>query len=210
MVRWQKTALFGPPLLFQQLSLSPSPPNSPHTTPVVPKTSASSIFLLHAPSLLQKDMAQVVRKNASARPPALIRSTPPPPGEYSLIDHPTVAWISGSLATWSRDGLRYHLRYPPPSLLNKSTTPPYFPTVVNHAASARWLSASLLPHPLPVSTTGAVGPGRVLDGDAYCAATGPNGENAASSAGASWSRLKIVTDVVGVIEPSMPRRPQVL
>jgi len=39
------------------------------------------------------------------------------------------------------------------------TTPLYFPTVVNHAASARWLAAPLLPHPLPVSTTSAVGPG---------------------------------------------------
>ena len=85
-----------------------------------------------------------------------------------------------------------YLRYLPPSLLNESTTPPYFPTVVNHAASARWLTASPLPHPLPVSTTGAVGRGRVLDRGAYCAA----------SAGASWSRLKIATDVVGVIEPS--------
>jgi hypothetical protein len=57
-----------------------------------------------------------------------------------------------------------YLRYPSPSLLNESTTPPYFPTVVNHAASARWLAASPLPRPLPVSTTGTVGRGRVLDG----------------------------------------------
>src|SRR5947209_12608988 len=55
-----------------------------------------------------------------------------------------------------------YLRYPPPSLLNESITLPYFPTMVNHAASARWLAASPLPHPLPVSTTGTVGRGRVL------------------------------------------------
>jgi hypothetical protein len=36
-----------------------------------------------------------------------------------------------------------------------------------------------------------------------------NGENAAPSARACWSRLKIATDVIGVIGPSVPRRPQV-
>jgi len=30
-----------------------------------------------------------------------------------------------------------YLRQPPLSLLNESTIPPYFPTVVDHAASAR-------------------------------------------------------------------------
>ena len=36
-----------------------------------------------------------------------------------------------------------------------------------------------------------------------------NGENAASSARARQSRFKIATNVVGVIESSVPRRPQV-
>jgi hypothetical protein len=46
------------------------------------------------------------------------------------------AWISqvtGDVVT--RRPERLYLRYPP-SLLNESTTPPYFPTVVDHAASA--------------------------------------------------------------------------
>ena len=43
--------------------------------------------------------------------------------------------ITGDVVT-RRPEMPY-LRYPPQSLLNESTTSPYFPTVVDHAASAR-------------------------------------------------------------------------
>jgi hypothetical protein len=95
------------------LSLQFPPLHSPHTAPVVPKASASSTFpCMPPPSTERYDAA--CEKNALARPPALICSTPP---QYSLIGRPTVgptqtmtlrkAWISRSPATRSPDGLRY-------------------------------------------------------------------------------------------------------
>ena len=68
------------------LPLISSPSNSPHTTPVVSKASASSTFpCMPPPSTERYDAA--CEKNVSARPPALIRSTPP---QHSLVGRPTV------------------------------------------------------------------------------------------------------------------------
>jgi hypothetical protein len=98
--------------------------------------------------------------------------------------------------------------YPPQSLLNESTTPP----LLTHRGRPRRVST--LTGRLTTASSfiglhhGCCWSGRVLDGR-LLRCDKANGENAASSARARWSRLKIATDVVGVIELSVPRRPQV-
>src|SRR5271155_5310831 len=78
--------VFSPAAFPTTLFLQFSPLLSPHTAPVVPKASASSTFpCMPPPSTERYDAA--CQKNASARPPTLIRSTPP---QHSLIGRPTV------------------------------------------------------------------------------------------------------------------------
>jgi hypothetical protein len=107
---------------------------------------------------------------------------------------------------WSRDGLRCRTPRYPPSLLNESTTPPYLPTWSTrprqHVDRPPHRCA---PHHCLIfcrSPPWVVLVGKVSGPGTYCAATKTNGENAASSARARWSRLKAATDVVGVIESS--------
>jgi hypothetical protein len=64
-----------------------------------------------------------------------------------------------------------YLRYLPPSLVNESSKPFYFLTMVSHTALVCQLAASQRPYSLPVSTTGAIGRRRVLDEEPM-AATG--------------------------------------
>jgi hypothetical protein len=102
------------PRRFSNNSLPPfSPIHSPHTIPVVPKASAISTFpCIPPPSTERYDAA--CEKNASARPPVLIRS--PPSAALSCwsshcgsdLDDDAEArvWISRSPATWLCDGLR--------------------------------------------------------------------------------------------------------
>jgi hypothetical protein len=145
-------------------------------------------------------------KSASARPPALTRSTSP---QHSLVSRPTCgsdldddaeerAWISRSPVTWSHDGLRSLL---PPERINHTSLLPYRgrPRRVS-ALTGRLITASPftgLHHGCCWSEEGS-GRGRLLRCDKA------HGENAASSARDRWSRLKIVTEVVGVIESSVP------
>ena len=63
-----------------------SPLHSPRTTPVVPQASASSTFPCRPPPLTERYDAACER-NASERPPTLIRSTSP---QHSLVKRPTV------------------------------------------------------------------------------------------------------------------------
>jgi hypothetical protein len=70
--------------------------HSPHTTLVVAKASASPTFLC-MPSLSTERYDAACEKNTSARPPALIRPTPP---QCSLIGRPTAGPMT--LRIWPR------------------------------------------------------------------------------------------------------------
>jgi hypothetical protein len=90
----------------------------------------------------------------------------------------------------------------PPQQINHTSL---FLHVIDNAASARRLATSLLPHPSPISTAGVDrgwGPGT----GACCAATRATKEMPHALPLPGWNRSRIATDVVGVIDLSMPRR----
>ena len=118
------------PRCFSNNSLPPfSSLHSPYTTPAVSEASVSFTF----PCMLSLSTERYDENNPSATAcfdslDAFVALS------YRSSDCGLDLRVTGDVVTQRPE--MPCLRYPPPSLLNESTAPPYFPTVVDHAASA--------------------------------------------------------------------------
>jgi hypothetical protein len=139
------------PRRFPSSSLLPFPP---FNFPIRPHRALGfdELHLPLQPVSPQREYDAASETNASSQSPALIRSTPPTSLNRSSLSssRPTVAVM---LMTCLAPG-RPRCGHTPAA---DAGPPLRSPSLLDNAASARWLATSLLPHSSPISTTAGVG-----------------------------------------------------
>src|SRR5271155_4583533 len=144
--------LARPPAAFPSSSVLPFPP---FNFPLRPHRALGfdELHLPLQPVSPQREYDAASKTNSSSQSPALIRSTPPPSLNRSSL-RPTVGLpLAVMLMTCLAPG-RPRRGHTPTA---NAGPPVRSPSLLDNAASARWLAASLLPHSSPISTTAGVG-----------------------------------------------------
>jgi hypothetical protein len=143
------------PAAFPSSSLLPFPPLD---FPIRPHR-ALGFDELHfplQPVSPQREYDAASETNASSQSPALIRSTPPPSLNRSSLSssRPTVGLPLAVMLMACLAPGRPRRGHTPAA---DAGPPLRSPSLLDNAASARWLAASPLPHSSPISTTAGVG-----------------------------------------------------